>query len=170
MYIGLYGVHSLVYFCSPIYTYSKVKPPSLYTENMLSTLLKSLIQYYSVHWSIRSTLSSLYLFTKSISFRVKPPSLYTEDILSTAWSNITVYTGLYGVHSLVYFCSPIYTYSKVKPPSLYTENMLSSLLKSLIQYSRRGGGGGEQEVTCICHDTGMCHYLISLRIIQIFGY
>ena len=38
----------------------------LYTENILSTLAKSLIRYYSVHGSIRSTLSSLYLFTKSI--------------------------------------------------------------------------------------------------------
>ena len=50
-----------------IYTYSRTHHSiSLCTENILSTLLKCLKQYRSVHWSIQCTLSNLYLFTKSI--------------------------------------------------------------------------------------------------------
>ena len=48
-----------------IYTYFE-STISVYTENILSTLLKSLIQSFSVHWPLWSTLPGVYLFTKSL--------------------------------------------------------------------------------------------------------
>ena len=53
-------------FLYQIYPYSRSKPLSLYAENILSTMLERMIQHCGVHWSIRSTLSRLYLFTRSI--------------------------------------------------------------------------------------------------------
>ena len=61
MYTGLYRVHCPVYICSPNQSKFQSTPPiSLYTENILSTLFKTQIQYCSVHWSIQCRLSNLY--------------------------------------------------------------------------------------------------------------
>ena len=111
-----------------IYTYSE-STISLDTENIWSTLLNSLIQCCSVHWSIRVTLPSLYLLfnpihiqeycisvhRKCLEYTVKEPDTMLQCTLVfveyTVWS--------ISVHQ-------ISKYSGVKPLSMYAEHILST--------------------------------------------
>ena len=76
-----------------IYTYSE-RTFSLYTENILSTLLNSLIRYCSVHWSMWITPSSLDLFTKSINVLIVLYHCTLKDIFSTLLNSLIRYSRL----------------------------------------------------------------------------
>ena len=120
-----------------IYKKSRVQHPiSLYTENILSTLLKSLTQYCSVHWSIQSTLSTLYMFPnlyifQRTSYHIIKHWRYLERTVNktdTILQCVQDYTE-YTVQSLS--VHQIYAYFRVKSPLLYTENILSTLFTIL---------------------------------------
>ena len=102
-----------------IYTKSRVHHPiSVYTENILSTLLKSLIQCCSVHCS-RQRDCQVYICSPNL-HRIQSTSFQITVHC------FVVYIGLYRVHCPVYFCSPNLYVFQSKPLSLYAENILST--------------------------------------------
>ena len=89
-----------------IYTYFE-STVSLYTENILSTLLNSLIQYCSVHWSMWIKLYSLDLF-RNILIVLYHSTL--KDIFSTLLNSLIRYCSVHWcIQSTL---SSVYLFSK----------------------------------------------------------
>ena len=97
VYNCLYRVHCPVYICSPnLYIFKSTPSPIIVHKNILCTLLEKLTNYYSVHWSMQSTLYSPYLLCKSIT--ESTPShitVHTENILSTLFKRLIKYCSVH---------------------------------------------------------------------------